>query len=281
MKHHFHNRSLGSQLILKVDEAKITNQFQFENSDNLITIAWNRGPDQKIIIDGNEYNFKNQSVLPLMVTNTYTFQNPKDIVAWQFNREFYCIVDHDKEVSCVGFIFYGGSSEQMIIQLDEKHKKKLDVLLQVFEDEFEETIDIQEEMLRMLLKRLIILITRLGKQQFLSPEIDNKEEDIIRNFNLLLETHFKEYHQVQDYANLLHKSPKTLSNLFSKYNDKSPIQVIKERVLMEAKRLLMYTEMSSKEIAFELGFDDPATFSRFFKNAAKVSPSAFKKEQAA
>ena len=88
-------------------------------------------------------------------------------------------------------------------------------------------------------------------------------------------------HQVQDYANLLFKSPKTLSNIFSKYSDRSPLQLIKDRIILEAKRLLMYTEMSSKEIAFELGFDDPASFSRFFKNAVKESPSAFKKRQAA
>lgn len=89
----------------------------------------------------------------------------------------------------------------MIIELDEKSQRKLEALLPVFEDEFEEENEIQEEMLRMLVKRLIIIITRLGKQQFLSPSVDSKEEDLIRNFNLLLEKHFKEYHQVQDYAN--------------------------------------------------------------------------------
>ena len=215
-----------------------------------------------------------------MVNNNFSFSEPESIVSWQFNREFYCIVDHDKEVSCAGFIFYG-SKEQMIIELDEKSQRKLEALLPVFEDEFEEDNEIQEEMLRMLVKRLIIIITRLGKQQFLSPSVDSKEEDLIRNFNLLLEKHFKEYHQVQDYANLLFKSPKTLSNIFSKYSDRSPLQLIKDRIILEAKRLLMYTELSSKEIAFELGFDDPASFSRFFKNAVKESPSAFKKKQAA
>ena len=42
-----------------------------------------------------------------MVSESFHFERPADIAAWQFSRDFYCIVDHDKEVSCVGFIFYG------------------------------------------------------------------------------------------------------------------------------------------------------------------------------
>jgi AraC family transcriptional activator of pobA len=280
MQHHFYNPNLGSRLLFKIKESKVDNPFVFGNPDTTITIAWNRGEDQEVCIDGERHILKKNTVIPLMVNNNFSFTQPETIVSWQFNREFYCIVDHDKEVSCAGFIFYG-SKEQMIIELDEKSQRKLEALLPVFEDEFEEDNEIQEEMLRMLVKRLIIIITRLGKQQFLSPSVDSKEEDIIRNFNLLLEKHFKEYHQVQDYANLLFKSPKTLSNTFSKYSERSPLQLIKDRIILEAKRLLMYTDLSSKEIAFELGFDDPASFSRFFKNAVKESPSAFKKRQAA
>lgn len=71
---------------------------------------------------------------------------------------------------------------------------------------------------------------------------------------------------MQEYADLLNKSPKTLSNLFSIYNQKSPLQIIHERISLESKRLLVYTDKSTKEIAFELGFEEVAHFSRFFKN---------------
>lgn len=277
MKHQFINRATGSQLIMNIDESVFKRAYYQGDDSYLLTIAWNRGPDQQISIDGVTYNFPAQTVIPLMVNNSFDFERPADIVSWQFNREFYCVVDHDKEVSCVGFIFYG-SKGHLFIDLEEKDQRRLETLLTVFQDEYEENEDIQEDMLRMLLKRLIILITRLGKKQYLSEDIDDVEQDLIRNFNLLLEDHFKEYHQVQDYALLLNKSPKTLSHLFAKYNSKSPIQVIKERIVLEAKRQLYYTDRTSKEIAYDLGFDDPATFSRFFKNAAKVSPTQFKKQ---
>ena len=75
----------------------------------------------------------------------------------------------------------------------------------------------------------------------------------------------------------MNKSPKTLSNLFSKNNGPSPLQVIKARIIQEAKRLLQYTDNSTKEIAYELGFDDPASFSRFFKDNVGESPTNYKK----
>lgn len=82
---------------------------------------------------------------------------------------------------------------------------------------------------------------------------------------------------MQFYASRLNKSPKTLSNLFALYHHQTPLQVIQDRLVLEAKRLFYYTDKSAKEIAQELGFDDAAHFSRFFKNQLQVSPSEFKK----
>lgn len=257
------------------DELSFDRLYFRDQEFSLLTIAWNIGPAQKVFIDEVEYEFPSQSVLPLMVSDSFRFETPKDIIAWQFNKDFYCVIDHDQEVSCVGFIFYG-NEKNMFIEIDEKHRRKLHLMTQVFEDEFDEK-DIQGEMMRMLLKRLIILVTRLGKVQYLSNAIDDHESDTIRSFNLLVEQHFKELHQVQDYASLMNKSPKTLSNLFSKNNGPSPLRVIKNRIAQEAKRLLQYTDDSTKEIAYELGFGDPASFSRFFKNNVGESPTEYKK----
>lgn len=65
---------------------------------------------------------------------------------------------------------------------------------------------------------------------------------------------------------MLHKSPKTLSNIFSTCKLPSPLRVIHERVEAEAKRLLLYSNKSAKEIADILGFEDQASFSRFSKH---------------
>ena len=101
--------------------------------------------------------------------------------------------------------------------------------------------------------------------------------DIVRQFNLLVEKRYKEWHQVQDYAGELNKSPKTLSNLFSKLSNKSPLKIIHDRIILEAKRLLIYTDYTIKEIAYEIGFEEVPPFNRLFKKMIQETPSEFRK----
>jgi AraC-like DNA-binding protein len=163
------------------------------------------------------------------------------------------------------------------LPLDATHQHKIGLLIQIFIDEFETVDNIQSEMLLMLLKRLIIIITRLAKQQqFKETELPDARFDIIREYNILVEHHYKTQHQVAFYAEKLNKSPKTLSNYFAIYGTKTPQQLIHERIVMEAKRLFYYTDKSAKEIAYELGFEDAAYFSSFFKKQMGISPTDFK-----
>ena len=95
----------------------------------------------------------------------------------------------------------------------------------------------------------------------------------------LVDAHFREKKQVQEYAEILHRSPKTITNLFLTYGLSSPLKIIHERLEAEARRLLLYTNKSAKEIADLLGFEDAATFSRFFKNMNGKSISDYRKNE--
>ena len=279
MKLTYKKPDFAGELLLTFGEKTFDRAFfTRDRAQKYLTVAWNRGVRQKIVIDEIEREFPENSILPLMVNQSFRFENAADVVAWQFNRDFYCIVDHDMEVGCVGFLFYG-SSDAMFLRLDETETRKNRMLLEVFKDEFESADSVQGDMLRVLLVRLIITITRLAKSQYLKEEtVEDNKFDVIRRFNLLVENHFRAAHEVQFYAAELNKSPKTLSNYFALYGHKTPLQIIQERITLEAKRLFYYTNKTSKEIAYELGFDDPAHFSRFFKNQTASSPSEFKKK---
>jgi AraC family transcriptional regulator, transcriptional activator of pobA len=274
----FKNKDRGADFLLTIGEKSFDRAFfTRDREQKYLTIAWNRGKSQKVIVDEIEYEFPENSILPLMVNQSFRFERAEEITAWQFNRDFYCIVDHDREVSCAGFLFYG-SSQTMFLRLGENETRKINLLLEVFKDEFSEADETQSEMLRILLVRLIIIITRLAKSRYLNKQIveDNKFE-VVRQFNLLVENHYRHEHEVKFYAAKLYKSPKTLSNFFALYGHKTPLQIIQERIALEAKRLFYYTDKTSKEIAFDLGFDDAAHFSRFFKNQVGKNPSEFKK----
>lgn len=278
MNYVYSNPQTNGQIRLVFDQTDFDRVFYGrDRKDKLLTIAWNRGSSQKATIDNVVFDFPQNSILCLMVNESFHFEKPADIVAWQFNRDFYCIVNHDKEVSCVGFLFYG-SGQRMFITMDEKSQGKLDLLLQVFKDEFETPDPVQGEMMLAILKRLIIIVTRLAKEQYVNQQaLPADKLDIVRKYNLLVENNYRSQHQVSFYADQLNRSPKTLSNLFALYNHKSPLQVIQDRVILEARRLFFYTDKSAKEIAYELGFEDANHFSKFFKKQTGQSPTEFKK----
>ncbi len=280
MKFEFHDVKIGS-LFGFTDDIK-TNENTFSVNSGNITIIWNRNQspvtmqidDLSITLQPNQ-----------LVTTTYlqhiSYQHTTlPLTAFLFNRAFYCIADHDSEVSCNGILFFG-TQDLPIISIPKSQERKFSTLYEVFEDEFATPDKIQGDMLQMLLKRLIIICTRLAKEQHIVKKLNNEQIDVVRKFNVLVDTHFKTKRKVSDYADMLYKSPKTLSNLFSLYNQKSPQQIILERLALEAKRLIRFTDMQNQEIAYELGFNDPAHFSRFFKKMTNQSPTQYRELKAA
>jgi len=240
------------------------------------TFVYNKGSKQKVKIDEIDYEMPERSLLPLVSNQNFTFEKPDQLIAWQFNREFYCIVDHDAEVGCVGFLFYG-IEHPMFIKLNGDEKEEMRYLEKMFSDEWLSQDNFQGEMLRTLLKHLIIKTTRTAKQQSeCYSKFSDEKLDMIRKFALLLEENFKKEHGVKFYADALNKSPKTLSNIFAILRQPAPSKIIQNRIILEAKRYLHYTDKTAKEIAYELGFESPAHFSRFFKMYTGTNISKFR-----
>ena len=199
-----------------------------------------------------------------------------EYLTFVFNSNFYCIYGHDNEVSCNGFLFYG-SSQVMRLALSAGQSSNLHDIVRIFRQESVIHDNLQEEMLRIVLKRYIITCTRIARQRFGVGQEKEKTFDIIRQYYVLVDRHFKEKKQVQDYADILCRSPKTLSNLFSTCGLPSPLRVIHDRIEAEAMRLLLYTHKSAKEISSILGFEDLSAFSRFFKKMTGESVSDYRK----
>lgn len=275
MLHTYQGRELGS--FFGFTDDFVLHRTELKEVKGLIHIFWNRNNrTYSFVVDGIPKLLKPNQI----TTSTYLQQvelgkSTLPISAFSFNREFYCIQDHDEEVSCNGVLFFG-TQETPIISLGGEEIRKFDMLYEVFLDEFKTRDNIQGEMLRMLLKRFVIKTTRLAKDQLIPKELSDTQVDTIRRFNVLVDMHYKNKRHVSDYAELLFKSPKTLANLFAKYRQKSPLQVIHERLVLEAKRLLLYTDKTSKEIAHELGFDEVASFHKLFKKVVNSSPQQFK-----
>ena len=274
MKYTFKEFSTGA--IFNIGNSDILQPLKKAQQINLYTFIWANSNPVELVIDSVPITLPPNHILALTPIQYIQYIGGNDAILYQFNREFYCIKDHDHEVSCAGMLFYGNINIP-IISLDEKEQQKYKTLHEVFIDELETKDNIQAEMLRMLMGRFIIKSTRLLKaKEGINETPKSSKVDLLRAFNVLVEQHFKEEHTVSFYAEKLFKSPKTLSNNFAKLNH-SPLQIIHERIILETKRLLTYTDKSAKEIAYEVGFEDASHLSRLFKKHTSQSPSEFKK----
>ncbi|WP_299113949.1 helix-turn-helix domain-containing protein [uncultured Winogradskyella sp.] len=270
-------KEFSTDAIFYLNDQKALKSFEIPKQTELYTFIWAKSEPIELIIDSVPFTLKPQSILALTPIQYLQVVNNSEAIIYQFNREFYCIKDHDQEVSCVGILFFGNTNIP-VITLNKTEQRKFEILHEVFIDELETKDNIQAEMLRMLMARFIIKSTRLLKAKSGIVETPKSSKvDLLRSFNFLVEQHFRKEHSVGFYADMLFKSPKTLSNNFAKLNQ-SPLQIIHERIVLEAKRLLIYTDKTAKEIAYEVGFDDASHLSRLFKKHTSQSPSDFKKK---
>ena len=269
-------KEFSTDALFKISDVTSLRTFCKPQQVELYTFIWANSEAIELIIDSVPLTLKPNNILALTPIQYLQYVKGEDVIVYQFNREFYCIKDHDQEVSCVGILFFGNTNIP-VINLNNKEQQKFKSLHEVFIDELETKDNIQAEMLRMLMARFIIKSTRLLKaKEGIVETLKSSKVDLLRSFNFLVEQHFKKEHSVSFYADKLFKSPKTLSNNFAKLN-RSPLQIIHQRIVLEAKRLLTYTDKTAKEIAYEVGFDDASHLSRLFKKYTSQSPSEFKK----
>lgn len=240
-----------------------------------LKIIWFKSDGAELIIDSQSYIFNKNEIIFLTQFHQVSIVSDFEAEILRFNRPFYCVIDHDSEVSCKGVLFYG-SSEIPRIKMEKQELEVLETVWKLSVFEFEMQDSLQMEMLQMMLKRILILCTRVYKKCCIGEHVDTQQHDLIREFNYLVEKHFKTKHAVSDYADLLYKSPKTISNSFKKLGSKSPLQFIHDRIMLEARRLLWYTEQDISEIAYDLGYSDIQSFSRFFKKNQLISPREYR-----
>lgn len=268
---------LNQELISILNESEVTEETLMERKENDFMLIWFKSDSNLLSIDSKNYEFNSNQIVCLTEFHKLGDVRIKEARVIRFNRSFYCILSNDEEVSCKGLLFFG-ATDVPVIDVSSSENEIFETVYKMFQIELKTDDNLQLEMLQMMLKRFLILCTRAFKKQREYDSLNLKQQDIIREYNYLVEKHFREKQTVKEYAEMLNKSPKTLSNVFTKIGEKTPLEFIHHRILIEAKRLLMHSNQSIKEIAYEIGFEDQQSFSRFFKNKAGVSPLYYREK---
>lgn len=164
------------------------------------------------------------------------------------------------------------------VTVQDKDSAALEMLVAAIQEELKKEDSLgHREALHSLVKLFVIMVRR--SYEGMNPSAPNPHKVSYKaflNFRKLIEENYCRLHTVKDYASLLNVSSKTLTLYVNECSKYSPLELINNRIILEAKRLLRYSVLSVKEIAFRLGFEDPSYFAKFFKRLVKQSPADYR-----
>jgi AraC family transcriptional regulator, transcriptional activator of pobA len=247
---------------------------------NYYAVIWIQKGTGRYKADLSEYEFSDNTMLFFTPYQPFQFITETELsgIALHFHPDFFCIEKHQKEISCNGVLF-NNIYQPPAITVNEQEAAMFKDLLDKFRREMNDEGLAQYELLISYLKIFLINASRIKIDQH--PEakkqltIDDKPF-VLQKLKDLIEKHYREKHTPSAFAALLYITPKALGKLTKAHFNKTPSELIHERIIIEAKRELYLTNKAIKEIAGELGFDDEFYFSRFFKNNTTVSPQVYR-----
>lgn len=172
------------------------------------------------------------------------------------------------------FSFFSGQPDQQVLELEVEVQQKA---IAIFEDILKEGQNeqpIDDDLVKTLLIRLFIEIAR-NKTQVSNNNSYN--HTILKNFKNLIENNYAQLRLPKQYAELLYITPNHLNALCNDFLGVSAGVLIRERVILEAKRLLINLDLLISEVAAKLNFDDQSYFIKFFKKYEGLTPEKFRK----
>lgn len=188
-----------------------------------------------------------------------------------FSREFYFMDVHDRNL-LFEMPFLNNNTRKPVIQLNDAEYEKFHALIQMMYEEEKSEQQYRQQAMRSLLNLFLVNCKRLFRDE------DNKgsTSSEINAFRDMLEKNFHQWHKVHDYAVALNLSEKQLSEMVKKHTGQNVLEFIHDRILLEAKRLLLHDDLSAKEIAHLLNYEDPSHFIKFFKKKTDLTPLEFR-----
>lgn len=266
---------------LKAYLKKFKDQTTIPHKHSFYQIIYFKKGTGKHFIDHKEYKVEDETLFLIDKNQVHFFDTTKDYEGFliQFNdimllteksniNYFYIITSFNASTGNKPYINTAKNQvvTNLILEIKNELKNK---------NKFANTIIVK--------KYLQILLLNIYRQN-IEEELNSKNEllvndsnnELLLKFKQLLESHYKNGYSIQDYAKVLKVSSRTLYNLTNEKLNKNPLDVVNERIILEAKRLILYSDFNISQISYELGFKECSNFVKFFKKHTGITPIQFK-----
>jgi len=260
-------------LVLNVPSDYSTSEAHRHNYFELLFFVKGSGSH---MIDFETHDISSKSVHFVSAGQVHALNRSKDTKGYviAFSKEFVFLNLSDKAI-LTDFPAFNKTAAP-VLKLDAAALAEIEALAKTMEREYENAGPLKEKILGAYLSILLLKCRSLFEP--VSKTTDFNAGQLLLRFNELLEDRFIKLHKVNEYADLLHVSPNHLSETIKKTTGKTAGELIQDRLILEAKRLLLHSGVTAKEIAYHLNYNDPSYFSRFFKTNTGLSPEEFRKQ---
>ncbi|HRE05139.1 MAG TPA: AraC family transcriptional regulator [Opitutaceae bacterium] len=218
---------------------------------------------------------------------TLLVTSPGQIHAWQtvdplegeilsFTREFFLV--SAEQPGLLGRLpFLQATHPTPVLTLDEEEGARMDRTFQHLRQDASEAAPGRDDLVRAYITIILTLIRQAYQRRAPAAAFPPSDsETLAQRFRMALEEHFPSMLEVGDYATLLQVSRSHLNDDLRRATGHSASEIIHERILLEAKRLLIHSSLNVSEIAYHLRFQDPSYFGRFFRKATGQSPGTYR-----
>lgn len=228
-------------------------------------------------IDFQQYEIKADTVFFLSPGQIHELRFSDDIKGsiFLFTSAFYHVNKADlyKLFELPFFYTLGKDTPPLLLQ-NETERVLLEELFQKAILENEQDLAEKDDAIRAFLDLILIHCKRLYPE--LLEEKMSKGKVLVKRFKQLIEEKCQENVSVKDYAELLHVTPNYLSETVKSLTGRTSTDLINDRMVLEIKRMLVHSDLTASEIAFQLHFADQSYFSKYFKKLTQLSPLEFR-----
>lgn len=246
-------------------------------------VIWFKEGKGRHFVDFKSFKVDDNSIFFIAKNQVHYFDDNLNYegILIHFNKAF-LVKDNETDFCLKCSMFSNPYDREPCCRIGNEINIILDQYISLIKLELEKEEDFgREELLRIYLKSFLIQVQRNKgatekKERIIGSLCDEKRMQLIKFVNLIDDNYNKGL-TVTEYSQLLSVSTRTLSDLTHHLLNKTPSQMIQERIILEAQRLLLYSNLNINQIGFRLGFDDASYFMKYFKKHTKTSPSEFRK----
>lgn len=228
------------------------------------------------LIDFVQYQIKPKSIFSISPGSVHNWMDTAGIKghAITFTEEFYSLYASQKSILREFAFLYGISNIPIINASNQLYKKVLRLTKDIY-IEFESSESNKNDVIANYLLILLYFLKRFVTSQDANDLFQNSYP-LINQFLILVEENYVKMKNVRDYAVQLNVTSNYLNYLSRKITGKSAGNIIRERLVLEAKRNLIHSDLIISEIAYKLGYEDPSYFARLFKKMTQQTPKEFR-----